>query len=104
LDERNYENYIPGHLDDPRYIGKWEFSLFVTVVLSLFFSGLLYFQGSPLSALVLLGATGVYLKYRSQFGNYFDGFLYWYLGFSKVPMKKIKDFGVVPTYVKDFEE
>ncbi len=102
--KENYENYIPGHLDAPRYIGKWEFSLFLTVVLTAFFSILFYLQGSRLTPMALMGALGLYLKYRSQLGNYFDGFLYWHLGFSKVPMKKVKDFGVVPTYIKDFEE
>jgi len=102
--KENYENYIPGHLDAPRYIGKWEFSLFLTVVLTAFFSILFFLQGSKLTSMALLGALGLYLKYRSQLGNYFDGFLYWHLGFSRVPMKKIKEFGVVSTYVKDFEE
>lgn len=102
--KENYDNYIPGHLDDPRYVGKWELNLFLSVVLTIFFSIILYLQGNKLTPLALIGALGVYLKYRSQLGNFFDGFIYWHLGFSRVPMEKVRNFGVVPTFVRDFEE
>jgi hypothetical protein len=104
MDSKNYENYIPGHLDDPKYVGNFEFNTLVIAVLTLFFFTILFFQGERLLSLFVLLTGILVLKYKTQLGNFLDGWVYWHFGITKVPLKKIREFGVIPTFIHDFEE
>ena len=104
MENRNYENYVPGHLDDPKYVGNFEFNTFVVGILTLFFFVVLFFQGERLLSLLVLIVGILTLRYKAQLGNFLDGWIYWHLGVTKVPLKEVRDFGVVPTFIRDFEE
>lgn len=107
LSKEEYENYVPSHLDDPKYVGNFEMNKVVAVVLTSVASAVALIKGQAAVGVVLMVLTTVGFKLKSKYGQYFDGFLYWYLGFCRLPgkeLEKAREFGVVPTYVKDFEE
>jgi len=104
MDNRNYENYVPGHLDDPKYVGNFELNTLVVGVFTLFFFVILFFQGERLLSLLVLLVGTLVLKYKAQLGSYLDGWVYWHFGITKVPLRKVREFGVVPTFIRDFEE
>jgi len=107
MSNKQYDNYIPSHLDDPKYVGNFEMQTVVTIFLSLAFSLVAVVKGQQFIAVVLITLAMIYLKLRNKYGQFLDGFLYWHLGFVKLPGDKLKvarKFGVVPTYIRDFEE
>ena len=107
MQNKDYENYIPIHLDDPKYVGNFELSTVVTVFLSVFFSVVAYVKGRELIAVIIMSTAIIYFKLKAKFENFLDGWLYWAFGFVKLPKKERKiarEFGVVPTFVRDFEE
>jgi hypothetical protein len=105
--KEQYENYVPTHLDDPKYVGNFEMTTVAVLFMAVAFSIVAFIKGQRLVALTILTAAITWLKLKSKYGHFLDGFLYWHLGVSKLPKKKMekaREFGVVYTYVRDFEE
>jgi hypothetical protein len=105
--KEGYENYVPSHLDDPKYVGNYEASKVAILFMSFVFSTVAFFKGQKLVSLTLIALTVIYFKLKAKYEQYFDGFLYWYFGFSRLPkrsMEVARNFGVVPTFIRDFEE
>ncbi|WP_457569155.1 hypothetical protein [Desulfurobacterium sp.] len=102
-----YENYIPKHLDDPKYVGNFELKKVGIILFSGIFSAVWIFSGSFIQAALLIAVTVLYFKYEMQYADFLPGYLYWTLGLVALSSKqrqRAEKFGLVPTYIRDFVE